>query len=139
MAISNLAGFYLMAAYDWANEGYVSPGRATPSGVPIDRAQKDDLNVVTLAAAHRLEPEVQQSVLQRGEPVFNYGAYFVYRSQFLQWNEGYQPKPNTVANDPHLFSRLNQTQYVPDLWLQYLWEGLRIELEAAFVAGSLEG
>ena len=41
--------------------------------------------------------------------------------------------------DPHLFSRLNQTQYMPDLWLQFLWEGLRVELEAAFVAGTLEG
>ena len=32
-----------------------------------------------------------------------------------------------------------ETQYIPDLWLQFLWEGLRVELEAAFVAGSLEG
>jgi uncharacterized protein (TIGR04551 family) len=28
---------------------------------------------------------------------------------------------------------------VPDLWAQVLWEGLRVELEAAYVAGSVEG
>jgi len=140
MAISNLAGYYLMAAYDWGAQGYVSPGSATPSGVPVDRAQKDDLDVITLAAAHRLEPEIQQSALQRGDAVFNYGAYFVWRNQFLKYNSDYQPQQIAQgANDPHEFSRLNQKQYIPDLWLQFLWEGLRIELEAAFVAGSLEG
>jgi uncharacterized protein (TIGR04551 family) len=141
MAITNLAGFYLMAAYDWAYEGWVSPNSATPSGIAIDRAQKDDLDVFTFAAAHRLDADLQQSALLRGEKVFNYGAYFVYRDQFLQWNPGFAAAPvgQELAGSQRLFSRLNQTQYIPDLWLQFLWEGLRVELEAAFVAGSLEG
>ncbi len=139
MVISNLAGFYLMAAYDWAYQGYVSPAYATPSGVAIDRANKDDLNVITLAAAHRLDPELQQSALQRGESVFNYGLYFVWRDQSLKYNAGYVPSATTTADSLHQFTRFNQKQYIPDLWLQFLWEGLRIELEAAFVAGSLEG
>ncbi|MFT3921754.1 MAG: TIGR04551 family protein [Myxococcales bacterium] len=143
MAITNLAGFYMFAAYDFASQNYVSPGSATPSGVPVDRAQKDDYRVVTLSAAHKLEPELQQSALLRGESVFNYGAYFVWRDQFLKFNKPYaDEQSHTVmqgANDNHLFSRFNQKTYIPDLWLQFLWEGLRIELEAAFVAGSLEG
>lgn len=139
MAISNLAGFYLMAAYDWAYAGYATPNYASPSGIFIDRAQKDDANVLTLNVAHRLDPELQQSALLRGEAVFNYGVYFEWRDQFLLFNQGYTPQAGTVAGSPHLFSRLNQTQYIPDLWLQFLWEGLRIELEATYVAGSLEG
>lgn len=139
MAITNLGGFYLMAAYDWAHQGYVSPGSATPSGIPIDRAQRDDMNVITLAAARRLDPELQQSALLRGESVFNYGLYFVYRDQFLKYNPNYVPTADNATLGMRQFSRLNQTQYVPDLWFQFLWEGLRIEFEAAFVAGSLEG
>jgi uncharacterized protein (TIGR04551 family) len=141
MGITNFAGFYFMAAYDWATEGKVLPGSATPSGVPIDRAQNDDQDVFTAAVAHRLEPEAQQGALLRGEPVFNYGVYFKYSDQLLKSNS---PSAAAMAKSdvqPEVapFIRLNQTQYVPDLWLQYLREGLRLELEAAFVAGSLEG
>jgi uncharacterized protein (TIGR04551 family) len=134
MGITNLGGFYLMAAYDWANQGMVLSRFASPSGIPIDRAQKDDLDAVTLSVARKLEPEVQASALARGDAVFNYGAYFIYRSQLLRQNAGYDP-----AAGGTLFTRFNQTQFIPDLWLQFLWEGLRVELEAAFVAGTLEG
>lgn len=132
MGITNLAGFYLMAAYDWASQGKVTPGSATPSGVPVDRAQRDDLSALTLAAAHRLDSELQRSTLQRGESVFNYGAYFIYRRQLLR-NDTLEPV------DGSRFVRFDQKQFVPDLWAQFLWEGLRVELEGAFVAGELEG
>jgi uncharacterized protein (TIGR04551 family) len=132
MAISNLAGFYLMAAYDWAGQGKVTPGSATPSGVPVDRAQRDDLSALTVAAAHKVDTELQRSTLLRGEAVYNYGLYFIYRRQRLK--NRLSPSETEAP-----FYRFEQSQFVPDLWFQFLWEGLRIELEAAFVAGSLEG
>lgn len=132
MGITNLAGFYLMAAYDWASQGKVTAGSATPSGVPVDRAQRDDLSALTIAAAHKLEPELQRSNLLRGESVFNYGLYFIYRRQRLKNN------PAATGTEPPYY-RFDQSQFVPDLWFQFLWEGLRIEIEAAFVAGSLQG
>jgi uncharacterized protein (TIGR04551 family) len=147
MGMTNLAGFYLMAAYDWANEGDVQPGSATPSGVPIDRAQNDDTDAFTFAVAHKLELEAQQGALLRGESVFNYGVYFVYRDQLLQRNlvtdttdsDHDGSKKDTVPSSTQPYARFNQTQYIPDLWLQFLWEGLRVELESAFVAGGMEG
>jgi uncharacterized protein (TIGR04551 family) len=154
--ISNLAGYYLMAAYDWDYEGWSTPGSSapgawsqegwlnnnngSPSGITLNRSTKDDINAVTLAAAHRLDPDVQQSALMRGDSVFNYGLYFVWRKQFLQWNPAYQQQVGMdLMTPPYLFSRLNQKQYIPDLWLQFLQKGLRIELEATFVAGGMEG
>ncbi len=130
MGVTNLAGFYLMAAWDWASEGDVRPGVATASGVSIDSAQSDDLDVYTFAAAHRLDESVQQSALLRGEAVFNYGVYFVYRDQLLQ-----------VASDTTKtnFVRLNKTEYVPDIWAQLRWQGLRVEFEGTYTAGALEG
>jgi uncharacterized protein (TIGR04551 family) len=137
MGMTNLGGFYFMTAYDWASQGKVLPGATSPSGVPIDRAQRDDQSAVTAAIAHRLDSEVQRSTLLRGEAVFNYGVYFVWRKQLLKnvLKEADQPYPD----GGHPFMRVNQKQYIPDLWAQFLWEGLRIELEAAFVAGSMEG
>jgi uncharacterized protein (TIGR04551 family) len=131
MGMTNLAGFYFMAAYDWARQGVVLLPKDSPSGVPIDRAQRDDTDSVTAAIAHRLDPEVQRAALSRGEAVFNYGVYFVWRKQLLQ------DRRADEAGKP--FYRLNQKQYIPDLWAQFLWEGLRLELEATYVAGSLEG
>jgi len=140
MGITNLAGFYLMAAYDWASEGDVRPGIATPSGVPADRAQNDDLDVYTFAAAHRLEESVQQSALLRGEAVFNYGVYFVYRDQLLQSAEPTNATAGTgSAAKKYNYVRLNQTQYVPDVWAQLRWQGLRVEFEGSYTAGTLEG
>lgn len=132
MGMTNLGGFYFMTAYDWAGQGTLLSGNNSPSGVPIDRAQRDDTDAVTAAIAHRLDPEVQRATLSRGEYVLNYGLYFVWRKQLL--------KNRLTADDgTNPFYRLNQKQYIPDLWVQFLWEGLRIELEAAYVAGSLEG
>jgi uncharacterized protein (TIGR04551 family) len=145
MGMTNLAGFYLMAAYDWASEGRVlgksnSVGipNDTPSGIPIDSAQRDDLDVFTGAVAHKLDDDVQQATLARGESVFNYGLYFVYRNQLLRRNASASGTFAAETSDTR-YLRLNQQQYVPDLWLQYLWGGLRVELEAAFVAGQREG
>ncbi|MDB4976847.1 MAG: hypothetical protein JWN48_5188 [Myxococcaceae bacterium] len=159
MGITNLAGFYLMAAYDWASEGKVLGKTQSPSGVPIDQAQRDDRSRFTFAAAHKLDAEVQQSALARGELVFNYGVYFVYTKQFLQSVAGPNRTPQTnfadgvtttgsadpIADDVNptgsnsRYVRLGDRTFTPDLWLQLLWNGLRVELEAAFVAGSREG
>ncbi|MEY4512066.1 MAG: hypothetical protein RLZZ450_4188, partial [Pseudomonadota bacterium] len=139
MGITNLAGYTLMAAYDWASEGKVLGKTQTPSGVPIDAAQRDDLDAFTFAAAHKLDEDAQQGALTRGEAVFNYGVYFVYRNQFLL--SGASPTAAAVGLDTGAprYSRLQQHTYTPDLWFQVLWEGLRVELEAAYVAGSREG
>ena len=74
----------------------------------------------------------KRSSLLRGEAVYNYGLYFIYRRQRLK-------NRLNPANDEEPYIRFNQSQFVPDMWFQFLWEGLRVELEAAFVAGSLEG
>jgi uncharacterized protein (TIGR04551 family) len=132
MGMTNLGGFYFMTTYDWARQGKLLGSRLSPSGVPIDQAQRDDMSAVTSAIAHRLDPEVQRSTLARGEAVFNYGVYFVWRKQLLKNRED-------ADSDSSPFLRINQKQYIPDLWAQFLWEGLRIELEAAFVAGRMDG
>jgi uncharacterized protein (TIGR04551 family) len=136
MGMTNLAGFYFMASYDWAGQGKVLPAASSPSGVPIDQAQRDDYSAVTANIAHRLDAEVQRSTLARGEAVFNYGLYFVWRKQLLK--NRIQQADNDDA-DESLFLRIDQKKYIPDLWAQFLWEGLRVELEATFVAGQMEG
>jgi len=136
MGITNLAGFTLMAAYDWASEGKVLGKTQTPSGVPIDMAQRDDLDAFTFGGAHKLDEEAQQAALTRGEAVFNYGVYFVYKSQFLK-----SAPASTLPGLEEIsrYVRLNQRTYTPDLWFQVLWEGLRVEMEGVFVAGKREG
>jgi uncharacterized protein (TIGR04551 family) len=148
MGITNLAGFYLMAAYDWASEGRVLGRQGatrnlpsdTPSGIPVDSAQRDDLDAFTGAVAHKLDEDVQQSALARGEAVFNYGLYFIYRNRMLRRKAAGDMPSFDAENGANVrYERVNEKQFIPDLWMQFLWEGLRIELEAAFVAGTREG
>ena len=111
------------------------PAAPSPSGVPIDRAQKRRHRRVHRSRWRTGSSETaQQGALLRGEAVFNYGVYFIYRNQLLQARAERHHRRASAR-----YVRLNQKQYVPDLWLQLLWEGLRVELEATFVAGTLEG
>jgi uncharacterized protein (TIGR04551 family) len=75
--------------------------------------------------------------------VFNYGLYFVYRNQTLRRDPAADSSSGAAgfagSTGTGRYLRLNQQQFTPDLWLQFLWEGLRVELEAAYVAGKREG
>lgn len=139
MAVGNLAGFYLMAAWDWDAEGTSVPSGLSPSGVPIDDNQEDDVDQWTFAVGRRKAEDAQERALRRGELVFNFGLFFRYRDRFLVERE---PDPlGAMETDAPAttFRRLNETQYIPDLWIQVLYEGLRLELEAVYVAGTREG
>ncbi len=127
---------------DFPNEGptYRSP---VTGSEPIDRAQLDDVNQYGLILLRATDPELTKLRLARQEVVFNAGLYLNYRSQVLA-ND--QPG-NTGANVPGAtdadltdngFSRRGLSMWRPDVWLQLLYEKLRVELEVAAVLGSVE-
>lgn len=136
MGITKFAGLHWMAAYDFAGQGVIrSMGVNAP---PIDAGQSDDVTQWMLATAYRTDPEVQKARLDGGKSVFNGGFMLLHRSQLLA---------STVAtgadaflrdgNDP-IIVRRNTTQWSPDLWAQFLYKSLRIDLEANLIAGSVE-
>jgi uncharacterized protein (TIGR04551 family) len=136
MAITKVAGFYFMASWDWAGQGWQMRDRGDVRGYSIDGTPRDDLMQWTLSAARRMEPAEQHAALTRGDWVLNGGLYMVIRKQNATSRSGLNPleRPDDPAVD---FFRRDMRSYTPDLWGQFLWKGLRIEVEAAFTAGRI--
>lgn len=137
MGITKLAGFYLIAAWDFASEGFIRYDPADLRAVPYDATQKDDIRQFVFATARRMDEEDQRDRLQRGDWVLNGGFYFVLRRQSLSSAAIDDPfaVPESAAR---LLTRRRARAYIPDLWMQFLWRDLRLEMEAVLIAGSVE-
>jgi len=148
MAVTKLAGLYLMAAYDFSNSGVIGRLRANADGtvsdyaLPFDPAQRDDATQYMFSVARRSTAEEQAAALARGDVVLNAGAFLLYRSQLLSSDrsvgdttEGSTGTRSTTL-DPYLVRRRSE-QWVPDVWAQLLVGKLRIEFEGAAVLGSI--
>lgn len=134
MAITRLFGFYFFGAWDFASEGYVyeSP---VDLRVPFDAVRQDDVDQFTFGFARRSTTEEQEAALQRGDVVINGGLFFVYRTQNLT-SEGTRSPLDWQAN-PVIFRRGFEV-FVPDIWVQVLYENLRLEAEAAMLIGTID-
>jgi uncharacterized protein (TIGR04551 family) len=154
MLSTRLAGIYIFGAWDFASEGLLYQEPADLGGLAFDRSRLDDTDQFVVGAAYRQTEEEQVATLQRGDAVFNIGAYFVYRNQNLtssgttnpfglcivcNTDDGRLSDGGAVRDfgDP-VFVRRGAEMFVPDLWMQFLYEKLRLELEAVFVYGTID-
>jgi uncharacterized protein (TIGR04551 family) len=143
MAVTKLAGFYFVGAYDFASEGFIQQNLQDPFAYPHDAAQDDDTDQFTFAVARRMDEEEQDATLQRGGWVLNGGIYFVYRHQHLTSAGLTDPfvsrlEPVGAGSVTPGLVRRQAEAFIPDIWVQFLYGGLRIELEAVLIAGSIE-
>ncbi len=123
---------HVIAAYDFANEGYVASNRLDPYSIPLDAYQDDDVDQYMFAVTRRYDEDVQKERLDRGDFVLNAGAFFLYRNQLLSTVE------DASDDTERLVFRRGAEAFIPDVWLQFLYENLRLEVEAAMVFGSVD-
>jgi uncharacterized protein (TIGR04551 family) len=129
MGITKIAGFYLSASYDFIAEGqFGTGGQFRP---PLDRSQLDDVDQFTFSVVRRVPDEDEASVLERGDLLLNGGVRFQLRHQ----DSIYVVDAANRSNDS--LQGVDATLYTPDVWGQLRYRGLRVELEAAGVFGSL--
>jgi len=116
--------------YTWPNEY---------NGQPFDLDQLDDVNSWILAVFKRDKAEDIKHALSRGEWVLNYGLYFVFRNQALDAVDyNLRGDPATGANQQVTnYAVRNAEVYIPDIWVRFLWQRLRLELELVFIAGKI--
>ena len=135
---------YFAGMWDFANEGLTSATFSQQQGQPYDLGQLDDVNQFGLVAVRRRDPELQRLDLAHGEPVFNGGAYFIYRNQTLTNDQGPASPQNTPsigqssANYTMGLSRRGAWAVIPDLWFQVLYKKFRFEAEGAMIYGYLD-
>ncbi len=137
---------YFAGMWDFANEGVASATFSQQQGQPYDLGQLDDVNQFGLVAVRRRDPELQRLDLAHGLPVFNGGAYFIYRNQVLANDQGgsaSNPTGNpmiggTSGNATQGLSRRGASAVIPDLWLQFLYKKFRFEAEGAMIYGYMD-
>jgi uncharacterized protein (TIGR04551 family) len=140
-AITRYSDFFFGASYDFAGEGLILDPLTQLRAVPFDVSPEDDLRQFSVLAARRLEPEEQEERLENGDWVLNAGLYFLYRKQTLSSEDAgliYDGDRVTVDSGLDGVVRRNARQFTPDVWVQFLWGDLRLELEAALNIGKIE-
>ena len=133
---------YFAGAWDFANEGPTSISLNEKQGQPYDLGQLDDVSQYVLVVVRRRNPELQKLELARGDLVLNGGIYAVYRNQVLA-NDETTPATaaslgQTSANISKGYVRRGAEAFIPDAWLQVLYEKFRFEAELAMIYGSIE-
>ena len=128
---------YFGAAWDFVSSGPTNANAyATYGGQPYNTCSQCNVNEWAAFLAHRTNPELQRLSLSRGNVVLNGGIYTVFRSQTLDVVPGQTPQTTDFASTGALEARQAWT-LTPDLWVQLLWQKLRIEAEAATIQGQI--
>lgn len=134
MAITRILGFYVFGAWDFASEGFLYNDPRDQHHLQFDRSRLDDVDQMVFGVARRSTPEEQAEALQRGDVVLNGGVFFVYRTQNLS-TEG---TSNPFSSAAPTYFRRGFEVYVPDVWLQFLWGDLRLEVEGVAAIGTID-
>jgi uncharacterized protein (TIGR04551 family) len=136
MAVTRILGIYAFGAWDFASEGmmYIDPTNYAYQRPSFDRVRLDDVDQMVFGVARRLSPEEQEQALERHDAVINAGALFMYRTQNLTTEGTLDP---TTGGTPS-FVRRGYESYTGDVWVQFLYEDLRLELEAVGIFGTVD-
>jgi uncharacterized protein (TIGR04551 family) len=130
---------YFGGAWDFVSTGSTS---ATPysvyGGQPYNNSNLSNVNQWVAFVARRTNPDLQRLKLSRGDTVLNGGLYAVYRTQLIDVKASESPitVDRTQANNG--YERRGAEAVIPDVWVQFLWNKLRLEAEAASIWGSIE-
>ncbi|HET8938603.1 MAG TPA: TIGR04551 family protein [Polyangiales bacterium] len=124
MGTTKLLGFYLSAAYDFVNEGRLGTG-SNVDRPGYDGSQLNDFDQYTFSVVRRIPDEDEEAVLARGDAVLNGGARFQLSSQ------------DSIIGENNQLRDLKSTLYTPDVWAQLRVGKLRLEIEGAWIVGSL--
>jgi uncharacterized protein (TIGR04551 family) len=132
MGITKIMGFYLSASYDFLAEG-ITGNKGGEYRPDFDASQIDDVDQFSFSIARRMPDEDEESVLERGDALLNGGLHFTIRNQDATLSAA----PGATVYSKPVFETLAATYYTPDLWGQFRYKGLRLELESAAVLGTV--
>lgn len=141
MFVSGLksADLYFGGSWDFVSTG---PTQQTPydvyGGQPYNTANLANVGEWSAFVVRRTNPELQRLKLSRGDLVVNGGLLGVYRSQLIDVKAGETPLTVDTTQANNGFERRGYETVVPDAWIQFLWNKLRVEAEFASVWGSIQ-
>lgn len=130
---------YFGGSWDFVSSG---PTNSSPydvyGGQPRNVANLANVSQWVLFAVKRTNPELQRLKLSRGDVVLNGGMYSVYRKQYLDVKAGENPITTDRSSLNNGLERRGAEAFIPDLWVQFLYNKFRFEAELATIWGSIE-
>jgi uncharacterized protein (TIGR04551 family) len=137
--VTKFAGHYFVPMVGFASEGPYFSRKNELGGQPIDLDQLDDVSDYAIAIYRQDKPEDLQQALLQNDWVLNYGLYFIYRNQALDAVEYTNSGDVSLGSGQTVdqYAVRNADLYITDLWVRFLWQKLRIELEVAGVFGKI--
>jgi uncharacterized protein (TIGR04551 family) len=125
-------------AVDWGSSqptsAQIDAWNGRYSGQPYDMDDSDDVRQYTIMLTHIDEPDDWNLTVREGKTMFNYGAYFVYRSQDYT-TQGVTLGSTTPEKG---YKPTHATVYIPDLWARFTTDKLILEAEIAGVFGTVD-
>jgi uncharacterized protein (TIGR04551 family) len=103
-------------------------------GQPVDLDPRDNLGQWVAFLGRIDSPLEVRERLARDQVVFNYGTYWVFRRQSLDYQSG----SNLLGSEVDLANQMvtrNAFAMIPDIWLRLNWRKLQLEFEGALVYG----
>ncbi|MDH3727010.1 MAG: TIGR04551 family protein [Myxococcales bacterium] len=134
--IGKFVGIFFGVSWDFVNKGFTVDPLGDIQAISRDGTRQDDTRQWSFLIARRMDPLKQLKRLKRGKWVFNGGAYFIYRTQFLSTSTA--PLLGTPEEIGALFVRRDAKVYIPDGWFQVLWKDLRLQIEFAGILGKIQ-
>ncbi len=139
MFITKIFGHYVVPMIDFTSEGPYSNRMNETMGQPYDLDQLDDVNSWIIAVARRDKPEDIKRALEQDEWVLNYGIYFVFRNQAYDAIEFQTQDPSQgPLQEIDNYAVREAEAYIPDVWVRFMWQKLRLELEFVMIAGWIK-
>jgi uncharacterized protein (TIGR04551 family) len=140
MFITKIFGHYVVPMIDFTSEGPYFTRVNEVGGQPYDLDQLDDVNSWILAVARRDKPEDIKRALENDEWVLNYGVYFVFRNQAydaIVYTDPLSSPSDGATQDIEDYAIREAEAYIPDVWVRFMWQKLRVELEFVMIAGRI--
>jgi uncharacterized protein (TIGR04551 family) len=130
---------YFGGAWDFVSTGPTSASAFDVyGGQPYNQANLTNVAQWTAFVAKRTSPEISRLKLSRGDVVLNGGLWTSYRRQELDVKAGETAATVDRTSNPNGLERRGAEALTPDIWVQLLWNKLRLEAEAATIFGSVE-
>ncbi|MCA9623818.1 MAG: TIGR04551 family protein, partial [Myxococcales bacterium] len=132
---------YFGAAWDFANEGPTSASFGEQDGQPYDLGQSDDVDQWVFVVVRRMNDAAARKLLRDGSPVFEGGAYVVYRQQQIA-NDTSTDSGASLGQDSSVvasgYTRRGAQAVIPDGWFRFRFDEFRFEAETAFIYGGID-
>lgn len=120
----------------------IGSGVFNDGGQPYDLGRHDDLGQWTFMVLYKLDEQLTRYKLAKGHPVVNTGALVVYNEQLLAQDNADEDTGASIGqpvdNVRRGLVRRGYESVTGDLWIQLLYDKLRIDVEAALIFGSLQ-